>query len=282
MTLVATEFIESRRVSDIGGQKRGTTVYHIYDDAGASVESDDVEALYGTTLPDVGDAFPNDITMRRTDVPRLERVPGHRSLMRAEFDYVKTGGIIIGDDEPRPGEVGYLSWNSQSSAEFDDFYRNPYAGGSIPPTGGHETGVSGTQGNTTDIGGTSIDMRGVPERRLRFKQAVTITEVIEFQPSDGPPIPDWETYIGKRNSVVFLGSPIGKVVYLGHSFHPTGFGRGEVSHDFIQDNLYHMVQVPKRNDNQDVLHAAGANATEVYWRQPHPLIADLGLLSDRF
>lgn len=282
MAITVSEFIESRRVSDVGGQKRGFTIWHAYDTAGASIGPSDIEALYGTTLPDVGDSFPSDTTMRRADVPRLERVPGHASLMRVEFEYSPTGAIVIGDDEPRPGEVGYLSWTSQSSAEFDDFYRNPYAGASIPPTDGHETGVAGTQGNKTDIGGTQINERGVPERRLRFKQAVTITEVIEFQPSEGPPIPDWDTFIGKRNSVAFLGSVIGKVLYIGHTFHATGFGRGEVSHDFIHDNLYHMVQVPKRNDNGDVLHAAGADATAVWWRQPHPLTADLGLLSDRF
>jgi len=276
MATQAIELRESRRISIIENRKVGVTVWHVYDDAGASIDSSDVVGLIGSTLPAVFDNFPDDSTMKRVNVPSIERVPGHVDMMRVEFEYRQFEGIIGNPNDKLPGEPGYLEYSSESTAVFDDFYRDPTT--TTDPTDG-----AAVAGNTTDIAGTEIDEKGVPERRLRLQQAVTITEILEINPYDGPPIADWEGYIGKRNSKKFKGSPVGKVVYLGHTLQTAGLGRVRVAHNFLQDQFYHMVQVPGRNTNGDpALNAGDTNVENVYWRQPFPDTADFNHLSDNF
>jgi len=276
MALQVTELRESRRTSIIENRKIGFTVWHVYDDGGAAIDSSDVAGLIGSSLPAAFASHPDDSTLRRVNVPSIERVPGHTDTMRAEFEYRQFDGVIFNSDDKMPGEPGYLEYSSQSTAIFDDFYRDPTT--TTDPTDG-----DAAAGNTSDIGGTEIDEKGVPERRLRLQQEVTITELLEINPYDGPPISDWEDYIGKRNSKKFKGSPVGKVVYLGHTLQTTGLGRVRVAHNFLQDQLYHMVQVPGRNTNGDpALNVGNTHVEDVYWRQPYPDKADFNHISDNF
>ena len=62
--------------------------------------------------------------------------------------------------------------------------------------------------------------------------------------------------------------------------------RSSITHSFLDDDWYHMIQVARKGSDGRVLlertESLGLIAAYVYWRQPFPMFADFNLLSENF
>jgi hypothetical protein len=105
---------------------------------------------------------------------------------------------------------------------------------------------------TADIGGTKIDLNGMP----RAKELPQVTRQLEYKWDRTPLIstttpddPDWQVFydaINKRNSVAFMDASIGTMLYKGFS---ASLDREiwRIVHTWVFDSFYHLEQMPVPN-----------------------------------
>jgi len=112
-----------------------------------------------------------------------------------------------------------------------------------------------------DIAGTKVDTNGKPKVYDVPQQLVTIeTQYDRTLPSGGPAAePLWSTYtsyVGNRNSAVFLGFPIGTLLYQGFQTAPED-NYYRMSHTFLYDAWFHLDQIPCPNPTGEPLLTSG-------------------------
>lgn len=113
------------------------------------------------------------------------------------------------------------------------------------PSNGSVTWPTGV----VDIAGTKVDLNGNPPTYEVPQMTITVevlwdrTKVVSSSPQAEPPTGSWSTYIGKRNSAVFLGCGIGTLLYRGFSVSPAHEWY-RIAHTFVWDEWYHLEQVP--------------------------------------
>ncbi len=257
-------------------------MFRVHDDGSGSntvADMQDVFQLMGNTglgtvdtdyLPDKGYAFPNFQGLRVTDFS-LGAVDGHADLWEVEFTYEQYSAGM--NDAPSasvstlPNEINYVEIAANIRAEFvSEWRRNPQA-----PD-------EGTVTDESDIRGEPIDQAGNPISVARNRVDLTVTETLA--------VPAWDKYRSlrfHRNSAEFQGVPIGKLLYLGAQVRRTGTSVFQVQHTFAEDDFYHLVQMPKIDQDGDaILIEDGTRAKHVYWIQPFTDTADLGTLSSNF
>jgi hypothetical protein len=114
-----------------------------------------------------------------------------------------------------------------------------------------------------DIGGAKVDTNGKPKVYDVPQQLVTIeTQYDRTLPQIMPAAePDWNTYtsyVGNRNSVAFLGFPIGTLLYQGFQTAPED-NYYRLSHTFLYDAWYHLEQIPCPNPTGEPILTAGVS-----------------------
>jgi hypothetical protein len=267
MAITVVEQRDTRNLSQSTGRVSASRTFVVYDDASPLLTPADVRGYFnGTDLPQIGDVFPKetDVYAVSFDISLIE---DSEKAWRVQFSYEN---VEPGDSQPN--EEGYTEITIDYKAEFRDVYR---LGPNVPTNGNP---------NANDIGGTQVDAAGSPISRLQRMSELLITEVVA-----GSTFPDRSLKIraarGKRNTSVFQGAPIGQVLYQGATATRIAVNKFQIQHRFAQDEFYHLVQVPAKNQEGEVVKAVVNNlwrAKDVYFVQPFPDGYDFNLLSENF
>ena len=277
MTLQFRELLDSRsKTPQVGGKVRGRRSFKVWDDAGASVVPDEALVTVGIELYD---PWPDDPSLLAVRPGEMRRLDGHNSLVELPWHYENVPPIPPG--QPRPDEVGYVEQNTDHRRELIKLYRKE------PDLLFPQNGIVDNAWIKQDIDGTPNDIRGFRQTELVYRASWVITEIIDHPPSGA----FYGFFSGKRNSEVFFGGAIGKVVYSGAKSRSIGLSKWAVNHQFFFDEWFHLVQIADRDQDgniklQEFFVASDEDplilAALVYWRQPFPELADLHLLSDYF
>jgi hypothetical protein len=174
----------------------------------------------------------------------------------------------------QPAEVGYVEWTLDIAAAFAD----TYISAPTYPSNGTLTNPA----NTQITGGTQIDLEGVPLSRLKYTSELVINETIQQVSGLPSMIANMRAARGKRNSALWEGFSIGTVLYTGGQIRRAGVSLFTVTHRFIEDSEYHLVQVPERDGSGKIPCAelnGARRARKVFWRQPFPSTADFANIS---
>ena len=112
-----------------------------------------------------------------------------------------------------------------------------------------------------DIAGDKVDTNGKPKVYDVPQQLVTIETQYDRTLPQGAPAaePLWSTYtsyVGNRNSAVFLGFPIGTLLYQGFQTAPED-NYYRMSHTFLYDAWYHLEQIPAPNPTGEPVLVSG-------------------------
>jgi hypothetical protein len=112
-----------------------------------------------------------------------------------------------------------------------------------------------------DIAGDKVDTNGKPKVYDVPQQLVTIETQYDRTLPQGSPAaePLWSvytSYVGNRNSAVFLGFPIGTLLYQGFQTAPED-NYYRMSHTFLYDAWFHLEQIPAPNPTGEPILTAG-------------------------
>jgi hypothetical protein len=112
-----------------------------------------------------------------------------------------------------------------------------------------------------DIAGLKVDTNGKPKVYDVPQQLVTIETQYDRTLTAASPAaePLWSvytSYVGNRNSAVFLGFPIGTLLYQGFQTAPED-NYYRMSHTFLYDAWYHLDQIPAPNPTGEPVLVAG-------------------------
>jgi len=277
------ELQSSRQYNHNKGKPTATREFIVIDAANES----EVLALFGSTLPQQNESYPNTSAFIYDLVARdfsIQKVPEHPQAFRISFTYEPEGNIVPANVNPwtndkEPGEVGYRTAQASSRAELVDLWR------SVPYSTINTYEAQGSMDSDTDIGGTALDQRGIPVSCLEVKQEISITVVDQELPRAS----DIQDALGKRNLVRFLGYDDGHVLFTGFdgSIQPET-GNTQCTFKFLFSSFAHLVQVPKRSSLGDVVtendstSAYYGKAFKVYLQQPFRFTYDFNSLSPHF
>lgn len=267
MAVEYVELQETRSFSESGGRVTASRKFRIWDDASTITTPRVVRDSFGDPLPEIGELFPEEKVIYCTGY-NIRSVPDSLGVWEVEFIYENSEpGRFL------PQEDGYTQITIEYAAEFRDAYRT----GVTIPTNGTSSGA--------DCGGTKIDKAGVPISVLVRMSDVTIIETVSAAsfPARSQNI---RLARGRRNSVPFQGAPVGQVLYTGATATRVGIEKYQITHRFRQDEDYHMIQSPRRNQLGQVQTTADAQgvyrADFVDLVQPFPGFANFNLLSENF
>ena len=118
-----------------------------------------------------------------------------------------------------------------------------------------------TFSGAADIAGDKVDTNGKPKVYDVPQQLVTIETQYDRTLTAASPAaePLWSlytSYVGNRNSAVFLGFPIGTLLYQGFQTAPED-NYYRMSHTFLYDAWYHLEQIPAPNPTGEPILTAG-------------------------
>ena len=120
-----------------------------------------------------------------------------------------------------------------------------------------------------------MDVVGSPLSLLRYKIEFTVTETVDYSTFVNILTPNILDATGTRNSRPFQGTRTGKLVYKGASARRVGLDTWSVSHSMQADSRYHLIQVPMKGANGEVIVDQYAKpyvqAVKVMWVQPFEL-----------
>lgn len=126
----------------------------------------------------------------------------------------------------------------------------------------------------TDILGDVVDVAGKPTSTIRHTESLDLT--VFFNTATGQP--DYQTFgmlAGSRNNAEYLNASRGTLLYLGAISRTFRNFVIAITHKFLWDELYHLVQVPERDSwGWAKLEQLGGftykTSSGVFWRQPFP------------
>jgi hypothetical protein len=112
-----------------------------------------------------------------------------------------------------------------------------------------------------DIAGDKVDTNGKPKVYDVPQQLVTIESqydrtLPQASPAAEPPWATYTSYVGNRNSAVFLGFPTGTLLYQGFQTAPED-NYYRLSHTFLYDAWFHLEQIPAPNPTGEPVLVAG-------------------------
>jgi hypothetical protein len=277
------ELFTSRKYLNNEGKPRAERQFVVVD---AATEGD-VVALFGSTLPGEYEHYPNDAALPYDMLAfdfSITKDPSAVSTWQVTMRYRAEIGGPSGYFNPtstqlEPNEVGYRTARLSMAAEFRDLWR-VYA--SVTAL---QAKASGNY-SVTDIGGSSVDVAGIPLSTLVYKQEITILITDSFLPNAQAVA----TQIGTRNDKVFLNYPSGSVVFAGCNCETIPeVGRNSIEYKFVYDQSYHQIQYPVRGNNGSPILAAAASgsilknsAAQVYFKQPFNNTSSFDNLSQYF
>ena len=112
-----------------------------------------------------------------------------------------------------------------------------------------------------DIAGDKVDTNGKPKVYDVPQQLVTIETQYDrtltaATPAAEPLWANYTSYVGKRNEALFLGFPVGTLLYQGFQTAPED-NYYRMSHTFLYDAWYHLEQIPAPNPSGEPVLVAG-------------------------
>lgn len=258
------------------GKTQGTRTFLVWDETTPFTSTYQIRQKFGiagvngTALPDLGDEMVDDPDLFVSNV-QIDRIDA-TDIWQVKYTY-KPGG---GAGTKAPNDTGYV----QMTLNFQVSFKNVYRRGMAYPTNGNPTS------ETTNIGGVPIDVNGVPMSVPYYQTSVTISETrhgdINMVSAQNTKIRDAR---GKRNSAIFYGSDIGRLLFQGARVSRTGTNIWQFDYEFIDAADYHLIQVPQINQLGNV-QTAPVNGIErainVYWHQPFPDGFDFNTMSEYF
>jgi hypothetical protein len=277
------ELNTSRKYLNNEGKPRAERQFVV---VGADTEGD-VVALFGGTLPGEYAHYPNDgalpYDMLAFDYS-ITKEPNAVSTWQVTMRYRAEIGANQAFNNPTskeltPNQVGYRTARLSMSAEFKDQFRKF---GSVKLM---QDKASSTY-ESTDIGGTSVDVAGHPLSVLSYKQNISILITDSVLPASQ----EIAVQIGTRNASSFLNYPAGSVVFAGCNCETIPeVGRNSIEYSFVYDQNSHYIQYPVRNENGVVIYAEAAvgsvakgSCLTVYNKQPFPYTSNFSNLSQYF
>lgn len=252
MAIVVTTQAETHRVQR--GEETITARLKVTDDAGAAVTHAQASAAAGT----VGSEYLSMGSSTGLYVTAVEVASLDGSGGRA-WEATVTASDQLADED-------YTATESAVDPALVDTWRT---GASLPANLSSPTDA--------DIGGSAVDSGGEPVTRIVPVQTLSVTNITASSPDTAA----IRAYIGRRNSLAFLGASAGYVVFRGARIRRTGPARWEATYDFAWDEQAHLRQMAVLDaDGRPRLGAPDpvtnvAHATGVVWRQPFPETADL-------
>lgn len=270
MAQTVIESLESRSLGTSGGVLRGKRAFFVWDDSSAITQPVDIQ--FGSNgMPSIGDLFPGETTVYSTEF-EIEPVNDSNGVWRVEFEYSQGSG---GTPPPTvlPSEPGYLQISMEYGAVFKDFYRdNP--------------GLKLFDGSPTneDIKGRLIDACGEPVSVLVQQHRLVLEETVSVADVQASTVASRRA-IGKRNSAEFFGAAVGTLLYEGGSARRISLTAFSITHRFLYDQYFHMVQQPRLNSQRAVEvdnTREFPSATFVRWVQPFVGLYDFNSLSGNF
>ncbi len=267
MAFIAIETLASRDYSVSNGQTTASRSFVCYDDTTAITAPITIIDNFGSTLPAIGDFFPESLVAKATSYAITKREGTDQWELTWNYSSSQSE-----TEEKQPLEIGYVEVSVDYSAQFDDSYRD-FA---TLPTDGLPTVEA-------DIGGNRVDICGSPLSLLRFKTDFSVTETIDYSTYINLIQPKVFAAIGKRNSAVFQGAPRGTVVYRGASLRRIGVSLWQLSHSMQYDGFFHLIQVPIRDTNGDIrlktFNLGYSQAETIFHRQPFPSYSNFSVIS---
>ena len=277
------ELNTSRKYLNNEGKPRAEREFVVVDAASEAA----VVALFGSTLPDEYENYPNDsglpYDMLAFDFS-ITKEPNALNTWRVIMRYraeiaAATAPTNPTSTEKTPNQVGYRTARLSMSAEFKDQFRKFSSVEAMQAkcTSAYEA---------TDIGGTSNDVNGHMLSVLSRKQNITILITDQYLP-DARQI---ELQIGTRNDRKFLNYPTNSVVFIGcNSEIIPEVGRNSIEYNFVFDQALHYIQYPVRGVEGSIILAkvatgsiAKGSALQVFHKQPFPYSTNFDQLSQYF
>jgi hypothetical protein len=271
MAQQVVESMESRSLGTSGGTLRGKRAFFVWDNTTAITQPVDIQ--FGSNgLPKVGDLFPGEVDVYAVEF-EIEPVNDSSGAWRVAFDYAQ--GSTGGTPPPTvlPSEPGYLQVSMEYGAVFKDFYRE-------------SPGMSLFAGDpgVADIFGTPIDASGDPLSVLVRQHRLVIDETVSIETVESSTAKT-RLAVGTRNATTFFGASRGTLLYEGASARRTSLTSASITHRFLYDEYYHMVQQPRRNSQREVeVDATRTFPTAIFvrWVQPFKRYTNFNTLSENF
>jgi len=138
------------------------------------------------------------------------------------IDRTSPDGLTIG-----PETVDFVDVSARCTGSFHDVYR-----GNVFVAGGNSSGG--------DIGGEYVDCGGVPTSVMRQQYEITVNVT-----KNADQLMGFHESVGKRCSASVLGLDGPATLYKGAAIQRIGTNVFSVSHTFLYDSEYHLVQVPE-------------------------------------
>jgi hypothetical protein len=138
---------------------------------------------------------------------------------------------------------------------------------------------------SSDIAGSKVDLRGNPRTYEVPQQNITVEVMWDRTANSGqgePPWSSYSSYVGQRNSVAFLGSAIGQLLYRGFQAAPLQEWY-KLQHNFLWDAWGHLEQfsiplptgMPQCTSGTSVLGVTILQADKIGWMQKYPTKTDM-------
>ena len=273
------ELSETRSsATNSNGKITASRRFAVWDDSTPITTPSTIRDLFGTTvgstaLPDVGEIFPGEIDVFCVSYS-IKLVQESRNLWNVDFQYESSE--FEASQNPRPEQEGYTEFTTNHTAEFRDLWRsNP---GLVFP-------ANGDAGTNEECGGQRVDVAGEPVSVLRCFTQLEVTETVQLS-SAVERLALINGARGRRNSDAFYGGGPGTFLYLGGQSSRISLTLMRLTHRFLHDEWYHMVQVPMRgSDGRIELESVSDNnrvAKRVLWRQPFAQKVSFQNISENF
>ena len=277
------ELNTSRKYLNNEGKPRAERQFVV---VGAATEGD-VVALFGTTLPGEYENYPNDgalpYDMLAFDYSIIKE-PMAVSTWQVTMRYRAEIGSNSGFNNPtsqelEPSQVGYRTARLSMQADFRDQFRQFSSVTALQLAAKNTTG-------SNDIGGSSIDVAGIPLSVLHHQQNITILITDSVLPNSNA-IAD---QIGTRNNSFFLNYATGTLLFTGCNAETIPeVGRNSIEYQFVYDQAHHCLQYATRaNNGSPILNTTTAgnllagSAKHVAFKQPFPFTSNFYNLSNYF
>ncbi len=274
------ELATSRKFSYGDGKPSAERQFIVTDAADESV----VATLFGSSLPEKYDHYPNDSGLPFELVAfdyQIVKEPNAVATWRVSMQYrgirYNTGPTNPTTSNISPDEVGYRTARLSMTASFVDGYREFNSVAQMQ---------SATGSSASDIGGTSVDVGGIPLSILAYKQEFSILITDQFLPNSQA----IAAQIGTRNDSTFLNYAAGSVLFAGCNAETVPeVGHNSIEYRFIFDQAFHAIQYPVRANNGSPILANAASggiakgsAATVFYNQPYKYTSNFSLLSQYF
>ena len=196
---------------------------------------------FGSTVTQIGSS------LNTVKVPRLrDKHPLFQQLYAYKYDLTKESG---GSDQWRatfyyrryqpiqrtdssglslgPETVDFVDVSARCTGSFTDVYRANVA---IPSDG---------DPSEADIGGDPVDAGGVPTSVMRTQYELTVNVT-----KNGDSLTGFSESVGKRCTNDVIGLDGAATIYKGAAIQRIGTNLFSVSHTFLFDSHYHLIQAP--------------------------------------